>query len=97
MADDYAYPVDQCDAATERHAALQSYRDKRRLWLSWIDTDEHHAVWRVLSSMVWTDVSFKVLTHFATNRASSPAVDGSVPAPSGASAPRASAGKRLKD
>jgi hypothetical protein len=67
---DCAYPVDQCDVATERHAALQSYRDKRRLWLSWIDTDEHHAVWRVLPSMVWTDVSFKVLTHFATNEES---------------------------
>ena len=67
MADDYAYPIDQCDVATERHAALQSYRDKRRLWLSWIDTDEHHAIWLVLSSMVWTDASFKVLTHFATN------------------------------
>jgi hypothetical protein len=37
------------------------------LWLSWIDTDEHHAIWRVLSSMVWTDVSFKALTHFAVN------------------------------
>lgn len=67
MADDYAYPIDQCDVATEGHAALQCYRDKRRLWLSWIDTDEHRAIWRVLSSMVWTDASFKVLTHFATN------------------------------
>jgi hypothetical protein len=37
------------------------------LWLSWIDTDEHHAIWRVLSSMVWTDVSFRALTHFAVN------------------------------
>ena len=67
MADDFAYPITQCDVSTQRHAALQSYRDKRRLWLSWIDTDEHHAIWQVLSSMVWTDASFKVLTHFATN------------------------------
>jgi len=35
--------------------------------LSWIDTDEHHAIWSVLSSMVWTDVSFRTLTHFAIN------------------------------
>jgi hypothetical protein len=41
------------------------YRDKWRLWLSWIDTDEHHAIWRV--PMVWTDVSFRALTHFAVN------------------------------
>jgi hypothetical protein len=67
MADNYVYPIAQCDVPKERHAALQSYRDKRRLWLSWIDTDEHHAIWRVLSSMVWMDVSFKVLTHLAIN------------------------------
>jgi hypothetical protein len=67
MPDDYAYPITKCDVSTEKRNTLQSYRDKRRLWLSWIDTDEHHAIWRVLSSMVWTDVSFKTLTHFAIN------------------------------
>lgn len=67
MFDDYAYTIAQCDVTTEKRAALQSYRNKRRLWLSWIDTDEHHAIWRVLSSMVWTDVSFRALTHFAVN------------------------------
>ena len=67
MPDNYAYPIAQCDVTTEKRAALQSYRDKRRLWLSWISTDEHHAIWTVLSSMVWTDVSFKVLTNFAVN------------------------------
>jgi hypothetical protein len=65
MADDYAFTIAQCDVPTERRAALQSYRDKRRLWLSWISTDEHHAIWTVLSSMVWTDVAFKTLTNFA--------------------------------
>jgi hypothetical protein len=67
MPDDYAYPVAQCDIAANKRGALQSYRDKRRLWLSWIDADEHHAIWRVLSSMIWTDVSFKTLTQFAIN------------------------------
>jgi hypothetical protein len=65
MPSTYAYPITQCDVAAEKRAELQAYRDKRRLWLSWIDTDEHHAIWQVLSSMVWTDVSFKALTHFA--------------------------------
>jgi len=64
MANEYAYTTAQCDVVDKR--ALQSYRDKRRLWLSWIDTDEHHAIWNVLCSMVWTDVSFQVLTNFAT-------------------------------
>lgn len=49
MAADYEYPTAQCDVTDQR--VLQSYRDKRRLWLSWIDTDEHHAIWTVLSSM----------------------------------------------
>jgi hypothetical protein len=65
MTDDYAYTIAQCDVPTERRAALQSYRDKRLLWLSWISTDEHHAIWTVLSSMVWTDVAFRSLTNFA--------------------------------
>jgi hypothetical protein len=65
MLDDYAYSIGQCDIAADKRGALQSYRDKRCLWLSWIDTDEHHAIWRVLSSMVWTDVSFKILRQFA--------------------------------
>jgi hypothetical protein len=65
MAEEYTYTLAQCDVPMERHSALQSYRDKRRLWLSWITTDEHHAIWTVLSSMVWTDVAFKTLTNFA--------------------------------
>jgi AbiU2 len=65
MSDDYAYPIAQCDVATEKRVALQSYRNKRRLWLSWISTDEHHAIWAVLSSLVWKDVAFETLTNFA--------------------------------
>jgi hypothetical protein len=67
MAADYEYPTAQCNVTDKR--ALQSYRDKRRLWLSWISTDEHHAIWTVLSSMVWTDVAFKTLTNFAVGDA----------------------------
>ena len=63
MAADYDYTTAQCDVSDKR--ALQSYRDKRHLWLSWIGTDEHHAIWTVLSDMVWMVVSFKALTHFA--------------------------------
>jgi hypothetical protein len=65
MPDDYTYSIAECDVATEKRAALQSYRDKRRLWLSWISTDEHHAIWAVLSSMVWKDVAFETLINFA--------------------------------
>ncbi len=65
MSDGYAYKVTECDVPKERHATLQSYRGKRRLWLAWISHDEHHAIWTTLSSMVWTDAVFKTLTSFA--------------------------------
>jgi hypothetical protein len=65
MSAGYAHKISECDVPKERHAALMSYRDKRRLWLDWIDDDEHHAIWTTLSSMVWTDAVFKNLTHFA--------------------------------
>src|SRR5208283_3557774 len=65
MHDRYVYALAQCDVPPERHAALQSFRDKRRLWLSWLDTDAHPAIWTTLHSMVWTDVAFKTLTDFA--------------------------------
>ena len=65
MSDNYAYTIDQCDVPKERRASLESYRAKRRLWLSWLDTDEHHAIWTVLSSMVWAEVAFRTLSNLA--------------------------------
>ena len=63
MDKDYEYPVDQCDVTDK--AALRTLREKRCLWLSWINTDEHHAIWTVLSSMVWSDVSFRTIMSVA--------------------------------
>ena len=60
-ADDYKYPISQCDVPPERRSQLKSYRAKRRQWLTWLDADEHHPIWTTLSSMVWTDVSFRTL------------------------------------
>ena len=45
----------------ERRSQLEAYREKRGQWLTWLDTDEHHAIWTHLSAMVWTDVSFGTL------------------------------------
>jgi hypothetical protein len=63
MSVDYKYKLADCDVVDRR--ALESYRAKRATWLSWISTDEHHAIWDVLTGMVWTDVSFRSLTQFA--------------------------------
>lgn len=62
---DYKYSIAECDVSVERRSALDAFRAKRLIWLSWLDTDEHHAIWQAISAMVWTDVSFKALTHFA--------------------------------
>jgi hypothetical protein len=65
--DGYAYGIDQCDVPRERRNALQRYRDRRRLWLTWLHTDEHHAIWPTLHSMVWTEVAFGTLTALAVD------------------------------
>ena len=59
----YKYKLAECDVTDKR--ALESYRAKRATWLSWLNTDQHHAIWDVLSGMVWTDVAFRSLAQFA--------------------------------
>jgi hypothetical protein len=58
---EYKYAIAQCDVPLARHSQLESYRAKHHQWLTWLDADEHHAIWTNLSSMVWTDVSYKTL------------------------------------
>jgi hypothetical protein len=62
MPSDYKYKLADCDVADKR--ALESYRAKRATWLSWLSTDQHHAIWDVLSGMVWTDVAFRSWAQF---------------------------------
>ena len=63
MTEAYKYSLAECDVADKQ--SLQSSRDKRSIWLAWIDGDEHHAIWKVLAEMVWTDVSFQTLASLA--------------------------------
>jgi hypothetical protein len=65
MPPDYKYPIAQCHVPPERRSQLESYRAKRHQWLTWLDADEHHPIWTTLSSMVWTDVSFRTLRQTA--------------------------------
>jgi hypothetical protein len=62
MPSDYKCKLADCDVADKR--ALESYRAKRATWLSWLSTDQHHAIWDVLSGMVWTDVAFRSWAQF---------------------------------
>jgi hypothetical protein len=62
---EYMYDVDQCDVPKERRPALRLFREKRREWLSWLHTDQHHAIWPTLHTLVWTDVAFSALRGLA--------------------------------
>ena len=66
-AKDYQYAIGQCDVPPERRGALEAYRAKRRQWLEWLDTDEHHAIWTNVSALVWNDVSFRTLAQLAVD------------------------------
>jgi len=68
-AEPYAYALDQCDV--QDRDALAEYRKKRQEWLFWLKHDEHHNIWLQISSMVWSDMAFRVL-----NRARRPAAEG---------------------
>src|ERR1700738_625042 len=61
--EDYKCTPEQCDV--EDKTALATFRDNRGVWLSWLNTDEHHAIWQVISSMVWHDVYFRTLAELA--------------------------------
>lgn len=63
----YQYSLKQCEVPPERRSRLESFRSKRQHWVNWLDEDEHHAIWTTLSSMVWSDVSFRTLAQLATD------------------------------
>ncbi|MCU1302668.1 MAG: hypothetical protein JWQ87_2952, partial [Candidatus Sulfotelmatobacter sp.] len=65
MAEDYSFTIAQCDVPADRRSALESYRAKRREWISWLDDDPDHAIWTTISQMVWIDVSFRALSELA--------------------------------
>ncbi len=66
---DYEFSLDQCDVVDRK--ALAAFRERRRLWLVWLETDEHHAIWQVLSTMVWRDVVFRTIAEVANSNADS--------------------------
>jgi hypothetical protein len=65
--DGYAYDIDQCDVPIERRNTLRRFRERRRLWLSWLHTDRIHPIWPTLHTMVWTEVAFGTLTALAVD------------------------------
>ncbi len=59
----YKYSVADCDVSDK--AGLERYRAKRTAWVKYLDDDEHHAIWQVLTQMVWNEVAFNTLAGIA--------------------------------
>ena len=59
----YKYSVADCDVLDK--VGLKIYRAKRSSWVNWLDDDEHHAIWQVLTQMVWNEVAFNTLAEVA--------------------------------
>ena len=74
--DGYVTPIEQC--SVEDKEALAAFRLKRLDWLSWLNTDEHHAIWKQITAMAWNDAVFRVL-----NEARTPVDDNPVSATNG--------------
>jgi hypothetical protein len=65
MPNGYAYSISVCDVPIERRPALQSFRDRRSDWMSWLHTDKIHSIWPTVHGMVWRDVALTALTAFS--------------------------------
>jgi hypothetical protein len=62
---DYEFTIAECDVLDK--VALTIFRENRRKWLVWLETDEHHAIWQVLYTMVWRDVVFRTIAELANS------------------------------
>ena len=60
---EYEFSIADCDVSCP--VGLERYRTKRADWVNWLDDDEHHAIWRVLTQMVWNEVAFNTLAEIA--------------------------------
>ncbi|PKP78543.1 MAG: hypothetical protein CVT81_03605 [Alphaproteobacteria bacterium HGW-Alphaproteobacteria-3] len=59
----YKYPITECDVSDKN--VLNTYRAKRTTWVDWLEDDENHAIWPVLTQMVWNEVAFNTLAGIA--------------------------------
>lgn len=47
-------------------AALAQYQQKRAEWLYLLNEDEHHAIWKQITAMIWNDACFHILSNCST-------------------------------
>lgn len=60
---DYQFSIAECRVSDKK--GLECYRAKRTAWVNWLDNDEYHAIWPVISQMVWNEVAFNTLAKIA--------------------------------
>ena len=65
MPEKYKYATAQCDV--HNTDALVAFRERRQVWLTWLETDEHHAIWQVLWSLVSHDVTYRIFVELANH------------------------------
>jgi hypothetical protein len=56
-------PVEKCDV--QNKDALRAYREKSAIWYQWFRTDEHHAIWPQIYSMLVSDITFRTIAYAA--------------------------------
>jgi hypothetical protein len=53
------YPVEECDVLDKE--GLRLFRDKRSEWISWLQGDDPHSIWRQITTILWFDVLFRTV------------------------------------
>lgn len=58
---DYQYGPDECDVLDRD--SLKAFRAKRDEWLHWLEHDEHHAISKQITGMLWSDAVFRLINE----------------------------------
>lgn len=70
MTNSYNYQIFQCDVSDQK--ALHAFREKREQWCSWLEYDQDHAIWSVLSELVWQDTTFATISKLSLDNPECP-------------------------
>jgi hypothetical protein len=70
MTQPYAYDVRDCDVLDRE--GLNSFRQKRAQWSSWLDDDPDHAIWDTVAALVWRDTTFATVSKLALENPAGP-------------------------
>ncbi|PWE50410.1 hypothetical protein DEM26_05650 [Thioclava sp. NG1] len=58
---DYQYGLEDCDVLDRD--SLKAFRAKRDEWLYWLEHDEHHAISKQITGMLWSDAVFRLINE----------------------------------